>query len=101
MFYDLDWDEDARLDEWRAVLRQVHDLPVVLQAVIVLDVWNEISVLQHAPWLGRLFVAAILRQVGITTGGLSFPSMLVSKPFPSIGAGIVTGRRGCLRSPTA
>lgn len=68
MIYDLDWDEDARLDEWRSVLRQVQDLPAVLQAVVALDAWNELSVLQHAPWLGRLFVASILRQAGITTG---------------------------------
>ena len=68
LVYDLDWDEDARLDEWRGVLRQAENLPAVLQAIVALDAWNELSVLQHAPWLGRLLSASILRQAGVTSG---------------------------------
>lgn len=68
LVYDLDWDEDARLDEWRGVVRQAENLPAMLQAIVVLDAWNELSVLQHAPWLGRLFCASILRQADVTSG---------------------------------
>ncbi len=68
LVYDLDWDEDVRLDEWRGVLRQAENLPAMLQAIVALDAWNELSVLQHAPWLGRLLCASILRQAGVTSG---------------------------------
>ncbi|PZM12901.1 RHE_PE00001 family protein [Rhizobium tubonense] len=68
LLYDLDWDEDERMEEWHAVVRQAENLPPVLQVVVALDAWNELSVLQHAPWLGRLLTVSILRQAGITSG---------------------------------
>lgn len=64
---DPDWDEEERLDEWRAVLHSIRDLPPVLQAILVLDAWNELAVLQRAPWLGRLLAGSLLRGEGLTT----------------------------------
>lgn len=43
-------------------------LPPVLHAVIALDAWNTLGVMQHTPWLGRHLATSILRQAGVTTG---------------------------------
>ncbi len=64
---DPDWDEDERLEQWRTVLRSIRDLPPVLQAILALDAWNELAVLQRAPWLGRLLAASLLRREGLTS----------------------------------
>jgi hypothetical protein len=50
------------------VLRRADHLPPVLQAILAVDAWNTLDVLQHAPWLGRHLAASILRQAGVTTG---------------------------------
>ncbi|MEC5414646.1 RHE_PE00001 family protein, partial [Aurantimonas sp. C2-4-R8] len=71
LVYDLDWDEDARLAEWQAVLQATKDLPAVLHVALLIDSWNEIEVLQHAHWLGPLLAASLLRQTGTTANHLA------------------------------
>ncbi|GGA94565.1 hypothetical protein GCM10011491_23560 [Brucella endophytica] len=66
LIFDPEWDEAARLDDWRAVLDRSADLPPVLAAAILWDVWEEIGPLQRRGWLGTLLIEALLRQRGKT-----------------------------------
>lgn len=71
ILYDLDWDEDARLDEWRQVVNQTAGLPAVLRAALALNAWADIEVLERGDWIGGLLVAALLRQEGVTANHLA------------------------------
>jgi hypothetical protein len=78
----------------RRALHQAENLPAVFRAIIALDAGNELSVLQHALgsaacWPPLSCAKPVSRQVLI-----SLRSTLASKPFRSIGAGIVIGRPG-------
>lgn len=64
LVYDLDWDEEARLTEWRNAVDRARDLPPTLAATIAHTAWTAIEPLQRAPGLGRLLAAALLRERG-------------------------------------
>jgi hypothetical protein len=70
LVYDRDWDEDARLAEWRAAVAETRDLPPTLAAALAHEAWTAIAPLQRAPGLGRLLAAAILRDRGKTRAHL-------------------------------
>jgi hypothetical protein len=71
LLYDGDWNEDERLAEWQAVISRTEGLPPILRSAVLLDAWEELRVLQHAPWLGRLLASSILRQSGVTIAHLA------------------------------
>ncbi|TWA50507.1 uncharacterized protein DUF1612 [Sinorhizobium medicae] len=49
LVYDLDRDEDERLDESRLVLTETEALPPVLQAVLLRDAWNDLQFCSMLP----------------------------------------------------
>ncbi len=70
LVYDLDWNEEQRIADWRAVVGQTAVLPPVVAAALALDAWEQIAPLQHSPWLGRLLIPALLRGRGKTKAHL-------------------------------
>lgn len=66
LIYDEDWDEEARLSEWRTSLEETRRLPSLMAAAFAFEAWEAIEPLQHRPWLGPLLVSALLRARGKT-----------------------------------
>jgi Protein of unknown function (DUF1612)/HTH DNA binding domain len=64
LIYDLDWNEGARLVQWRRVVENTQSLPPLLAAALVYDAWVSIEPLQHRPWLGALVASGLLRARG-------------------------------------
>jgi len=71
LIHDPEWDEDARLAEWRRGADRTRDFPPALASALSLLNWDAIEPLQHMPWLGRLLTASQLRDCGKTRSHLA------------------------------
>ncbi|MDK4739581.1 RHE_PE00001 family protein [Rhizobium sp. CNPSo 3464] len=67
---DDDWDENERLETWRAVIHQADLLPPALGGAVLFDAWERIEPLRRQHWLGSLLVSAYLRSRGKVTSHL-------------------------------
>ena len=77
LFDDEDWDEAARMREWRKAIMIADQLPPTLGAAILFDAWERIEPLRRQHWLGGLLVASYLRGRGkVTSHFLAFFSGL-------------------------
>jgi Protein of unknown function (DUF1612)/HTH DNA binding domain len=70
LIHDDEWDEDERVDAWRAVAREADHLPPVLGAVLLFDAWEHLQPLRRQHWLGSLLVSGYLRCRGKTSAHL-------------------------------
>jgi hypothetical protein len=70
LVYDLDWNEQERLQAWRIARDQTRDLPPLLASALLWEAWARVAPLQHRPWLGNLLVAAHLREAQKTKAHL-------------------------------
>ncbi|MDK1377565.1 MULTISPECIES: RHE_PE00001 family protein [unclassified Sinorhizobium] len=73
LLFEEDWDEEQRLDAWRAVLATADQLPASLGAAVLYDAWDRIEPLRRQHWLGSLLVGVYLRFRGkVSTHVLAF-----------------------------
>jgi len=70
LVHDDEWDEAARLRDWRAVIEDADALPPALGAAILYDAWERIEPLRRQHWLGSLLTATYLRARGKVTSHL-------------------------------
>lgn len=70
LLFDEEWDEEARLDDWRRTIAAADQLPPCLGAVLLFDAWDRAEPLRRQHWLGSLLVSAYLRSRGKVTSHL-------------------------------
>ena len=66
LVYDPDWDEDGRLDHWRAVVEQTRSLPPTLAAAIAAEAWMRSNRCSTRPGSAACSPPALLRDRGKT-----------------------------------
>ncbi|MEI2297049.1 RHE_PE00001 family protein [Ensifer sp. MJa1] len=70
LLFDDEWDEQARLDDWRQAIAAADQLPPCLGAALLFDTWERAEPLRRQHWLGSLLVSAYLRSRGKVTSHL-------------------------------
>jgi hypothetical protein len=66
LVYEIDWDEEERLDEWRELVTQTEGMPAPVSAAVAFDAWCRIAPFQRAGWLGAVLVSGLVKGRGKT-----------------------------------
>jgi hypothetical protein len=66
LVYEIDWDEDERLEAWREIVRQTDERPALVAAAIAYDAWCRMAPLQRTGWVGSVLVSGLLKGRGKT-----------------------------------
>lgn len=65
-FWDPDWDESGRLQQWHRISQDTNRLPPLLAAAIVWDAWHTLHPEQQGTWRSTLLAALVMRARGKT-----------------------------------
>ena len=60
-FWDPDWDEPGRLQQWHRVMQSTDRLPPLLAAAIAWDAWHTLHPEQQGTWRSTLLASLVLR----------------------------------------
>lgn len=66
LFWDRDWDQPGRLQDWQRVRQATTALPALLAAAIAWDAWHVLQPEQQGCWRSTLVAALVLRARGKT-----------------------------------
>lgn len=67
---DIEWNEDERVDQWRATVEGLLPLPVMMKAAVAWDAWLQLEPLHGGWWRAALMAGSILREGGLAANHL-------------------------------
>ena len=67
---DIEWNEDERVDQWRATVGGLPALPVMMKAAVAWDAWLQLEPMHGGHWRAALMAGSILREGNLAANHL-------------------------------